>query len=102
MRALSHIVSVREKAAVLGTIGELAQVGGASMRQFVPDLLLLVVEGIKLGSTRDVAVVTMGQLIESTGYVIAPYGDHPPLLSLMLRVLAEEAGPVRADVLRCV
>lgn len=67
---LRHIVSVREKAAVLGTIGELAQVGGVGMRTFVPDLLLLIIDGIKMGSTRDIAVITLGQLIESTGYVI--------------------------------
>ena len=97
---LTHIVSVREKAAVLGTIGELAQVGGVGMRSFVPDLLVLIIDGIKMGSTRDIAVITMGQLIESTGYVMRPFTDHPQLLSLMLRILAEEAGPVRAEVLR--
>ena len=95
-----HIISVREKAAVLGAVGELAQVGAAGMRAFVPELLVLVIDGIKMGSTRDIAVVTMGQLIESTGYVIRPFMDHPQLLSLMLRILAEEAGPVRVEVLR--
>jgi len=34
------------------------------------------------------------------GYVIRPFNDHPQLLSLMLRILAEEGGPVRAEVLR--
>ena len=37
------------------------------MRPFVPDLLVLLIEALKLGSTRDIAVVTMGQLIESSG-----------------------------------
>ena len=42
--------------------------------------------------TALIAVVTMGQLIESSGYVIRPFNDHPQLLSLMLRILAEEGG----------
>jgi hypothetical protein len=72
-RAPAHIVSVREKAAVLGTIGELAQVGGVGVVSFIPALLVLIIDGIRVGSTRDVAVVTMGQLIESTGFVIKPF-----------------------------
>ena len=99
-RAPAHIVSVREKAAVLGTIGELAQVGGVGVVSFIPALLVLIIDGIRVGSTRDVAVVTMGQLIESTGFVIKPFNEHPGLLSLMLRILAEETGPVRAELLR--
>ena len=61
---------------------------------------MLIIDGIRVGSTRDVAVVTMGQLIESTGFVIKPFNEHPGLLSLMLRILAEETGPVRAELLR--
>ena len=99
-RAPAHIVGVREKAAVLGTIGELAQVGGEGVASFIPQLLVLIIDGVRVGSTRDVAIVTMGQLIESTGFVIRPFNEHPGLLSLMLRVLAEETGPVRAELLR--
>ena len=101
-RGAAHIVSVREKAAALATIGELARVGGAGIaRAFgISELLRLIIDGIKAGSTRDVAVMTLGQLAESTGYVVQPYRDHPRLLSLMLKVLAEESGPVRAEVLR--
>ena len=98
--APAHIVGVREKAAVLGTIGELAQVGGEGVASFIPQLLVLIIDGVRVGSTRDVAIVTMGQLIESTGFVIRPFNEHPGLLSLMLRVLAEETGPVRAELLR--
>ena len=76
--------------------------GGAGIaRAFgISELLRLIIDGIKAGSTRDVAVMTLGQLAESTGYVVQPYRDHPRLLSLMLKVLAEESGPVRAEVLR--
>jgi FKBP12-rapamycin complex-associated protein len=78
----------------------LAQVGGVGVVSFIPALLVLIIDGIRVGSTRDVAVVTMGQLIESTGFVIKPFNEHPGLLSLMLRILAEETGPVRAELLR--
>ena len=86
----AHIVGVREEAAVLGTIGELAQVGGEGAASFIPQLLVLIIDGRPWATPGTSPIVTMGQLIESTGFVIRPFNEHPGLLSLMLRVLAEE------------
>lgn len=42
------------------------------MRQYVPELMPLIVEALLDGSAikREVGVATLGQLVQSTGYVI--------------------------------
>ncbi len=56
-------------------------------------MLPLVIEAIQDpagGVTkRSSAVVSLGQVVESTGCVMAPYMDFPQLLALLLRMLAE-------------
>ena len=89
--------------AVLGAIGELAQVGGAGLRAHMPELLPLVIGALQdSGSSqkRAVAVATLGQLVESTGYVMAPYNDFPSLLSLLLRLLSESDSETRLEVIK--
>ncbi|ABO93925.1 predicted protein [Ostreococcus lucimarinus CCE9901] len=88
------------KAAVLGTIGELANVSGYGITPFVQELLILLLIALKSASTRDHAVVTLGKLIESSGYVAEPFTTHPQLLPQLLRMLANERGIVRSEVLR--
>jgi len=90
----------REKAAALGTIGELAKVSGYGIKPFVQELLILLMMALKSASTRDHAVVTLGKLIESSGYVSEPFMAHPQLLPQLLRMLANERGHVRSEVLR--
>uniref|UniRef100_A0ACD5YK47 Uncharacterized protein n=1 Tax=Avena sativa TaxID=4498 RepID=A0ACD5YK47_AVESA len=41
-------------------------------------------------SKREVAVATLGQVIQSTGYVIAPYNEYPQLLGSLLKLLNGE------------
>ena len=93
-------VTGREKAAVLGTIGELANVSGSEIKPFVQPLLALLLIALKSPSTRDEAVVTLGKLIESSGYVADPFTTHPQLLPQLLRILANERGIARNEVLR--
>lgn len=95
-----HDITGREKAAVLGTIGELANVSGYGITPFVQELLILLLIALKSASTRDHAVVTLGKLIESSGYVAEPFTTHPQLLPQLLRMLANERGIVRSEVLR--
>ncbi|OIW11181.1 hypothetical protein TanjilG_22988 [Lupinus angustifolius] len=75
---------------VLVTVGDLARVGGFAMRQYIPELMPLIVEALLDGasiSKREVAVATLGQVVQSTGYVITPYNEYPLLLVLLLKLL---------------
>ena len=93
-------VSGREKAAAIATIGELMEIGGPATRLHVPELLVLLMQALKSNATRDIAVITLGKLVKHSGYVVAPYADHPQLLPLLLRMVATEKGTKRENVLR--
>ena len=89
--------------AVLSTIGKLALVGGSLMRSHVPQLLPLLIGSLQDSSSavrRDVAVSTMGDLIESTGYVVQPYTDYPQLLGVLLRLLNESSFATRHKLIK--
>ncbi|MDP0908062.1 DUF3385 domain-containing protein, partial [Klebsiella pneumoniae] len=48
-----------------------------------------------------VAVATLGQVVQSTGYVITPYKEYPLLLGLLLTLLnGELAWSTRREVLK--
>ncbi|MCD7451118.1 hypothetical protein HAX54_009730 [Datura stramonium] len=50
---------------------------------------------------REVAVSTLGQVVQSTGYVITPYNEYPRLLELLLKLLnGELAWSTRREVLK--
>ncbi|KAJ0981872.1 hypothetical protein J5N97_010127 [Dioscorea zingiberensis] len=89
---------------VLATVGELAKAGGFAMRQYLPDLMPLIVDALLDGAAvhkREVAVATLGQVVQSTGYVISPYNEHPQLLGLLLKLLnGELAWSTRREVLK--
>ncbi|KAI3958805.1 hypothetical protein MKX01_023481, partial [Papaver californicum] len=89
---------------VLVTVGELARVGGFAMRQYLPQVMPLIVEALIDGSSvtkREVAVATLGQVVQSTGYVIEPYNEYPLLLGLLLKLLnGELAWSTRREVLK--
>ncbi|GMQ01213.1 hypothetical protein CsSME_00047925 [Camellia sinensis var. sinensis] len=89
---------------VLVTVGDLARVGGFAMRQYIPELMPLIVEALLDGAAatkREVAVATLGQVVQSTGYVITPYNEYPLLLGLLLKLLnGELAWSTRREVLK--
>ncbi|XP_062176298.1 serine/threonine-protein kinase TOR isoform X2 [Alnus glutinosa] len=89
---------------VLVTVGDLTRVGGYSMRQYIPELMPLIVDALLDGAAvtkREVAVTTLGQVVQSTGYVITPYNDYPELLILLLKLLnGELAWSTRREVLK--
>lgn len=89
---------------VLVTVGELARVGGCAMRQYLGKLMPLIRDVLLDGAAnikREVAVSTLGQLIQSTGYVVSPYKDYPELLGLLLRLLnGDLAWSTRGEVLK--
>lgn len=89
---------------VLVTVGDLARVGGFAMRQYIPELMPLIVEALLDGaavSKREIAVATLGQVVQSTGYVITPYNEYPQLLGLLLKLLnGELVWSTRREVLK--
>lgn len=89
---------------VLVTVGDLARVGGFEMRQYMPELMPLIVDALSDGAAvakREVAVTTLGQVVQSTGYVITPYNEYPHLLGLLLKLLnGELAWSTRREVLK--
>ncbi|WOH04828.1 hypothetical protein DCAR_0624240 [Daucus carota subsp. sativus] len=91
---------------VLVTVGDLARVGGFAMRRYVPELMPLIVEALSDGpaaTKREVGVATLGQLVQSTGYVITPYNEYPQLLGLLLKLLnGEPAWSTRREVLKVI
>ncbi|XP_050232506.1 serine/threonine-protein kinase TOR isoform X2 [Mercurialis annua] len=89
---------------VLVTVGDLARVGGSAMRQYIGELMPLIVEALLDGAAatkREVAVATLGQVVQSTGYVITPYNEYPQLLGLLLKLLdGELMWSTRREVLK--
>ncbi|KAL5787993.1 hypothetical protein ACOSP7_004942 [Xanthoceras sorbifolium] len=89
---------------VLVTVGDLARVGGFGMRQYISELMPLIVDALLDGAAaakREVAVSTLGQVVQSTGYVITPYNEYPQLLGLLLKLLnGELVWSTRREVLK--
>ncbi|XP_044490228.1 serine/threonine-protein kinase TOR-like isoform X2 [Mangifera indica] len=89
---------------VLVTVGDLARVGGFGMREYVSELMPLIVDALSDGAAvakREVAVTTLGQVVQSTGYVITPYNEYPQLLVLLLKMLnGELVWSTRQEVLK--
>ncbi|XP_027228160.1 serine/threonine-protein kinase mTOR isoform X1 [Penaeus vannamei] len=89
---------------VLMAIGDLAQVSGGEMQKWLPELMPLLLEMLADGTSgwkRRVALWTLGQLVENTGYVVHPYTQHPTLLDVLLSFLKTEQQPaVRRETIR--
>ncbi|XP_071946239.1 serine/threonine-protein kinase mTOR-like [Antedon mediterranea] len=89
---------------VLAAIGELSQVGGVEMRKWVGELLPIIIEMLQDSSSlnkREVALWTLGHLVESTGYVVDPYMKYPNLLDVLLNFLKTEQSPnIRRETIR--
>jgi FKBP12-rapamycin complex-associated protein len=78
--------------------------GGSALIPYMPELMPPIVDALLDGaapSKREVAVATLGQIVESTGYVVTPYRDYPVLLGLLLRLLnGDLAWSTRREVLK--
>ncbi|GAB2218008.1 hypothetical protein Droror1_Dr00001223 [Drosera rotundifolia] len=102
--AASDYANIGLITAVLVTVGDLARVGGFLIRQYVPELLQLIVDFLMDGAAaakREVAITILGQVVQSTGYVISPYRDYPHLLGLLLKFLnGDLAWSTRREVLK--
>lgn len=91
---------------VLRAIGDLAEVagGGTEMTQWMPELLVILLEMLGDASApekRGVALWTLGQLVGATGHVVKPYNQYPNLLDVLINFLKTEQQPVvRRETIR--
>lgn len=90
--------------ATLKAIGDLATVGGEDMRQWIPDLMKIIIQNLQdlsSDSKRLAALRTLGQLAANAGYVMEPYTDYPELLTVLINIVkAESAGPLRRETVK--
>lgn len=94
----------RVASGALATVGELSVVSGEEMESHLDELLPLIIETLQDQSSstkREVAIRTLGQLTESTGYVIKPFHEYPKLLDTILNQIQSETNPViRMEVIK--
>eukprot|EP00742_Colponemidia_sp_Colp-10_P007030 GILJ01007544.1.p1 GENE.GILJ01007544.1~~GILJ01007544.1.p1 ORF type:complete len:2402 (-),score=355.14 GILJ01007544.1:281-6541(-) len=89
---------------VLSAVGELALVGGKLMIPYLDELFPLFIDALQDQSSmvkREIALRTLGQTVESTGYVIRPYLKYPNLLDIVFNALkGEQSWTLRREVIR--
>ena len=88
----------------LQAIGELATVGGTDLLPYIPQLMPTIIEALQDLSShakRDAALLTLGQLASSSGYVVQPYLDYPRLLDLLVNITkTEQQGGLRKETIK--
>jgi hypothetical protein len=96
--------SARVASCVLSALGELSVVGGDALKPHLDTLLPMIIATLQDQSStgkRQVALYTLGQLAESTGFVIEPFVRYPRLLEILLGLVKTETQPqIRLEVLR--
>lgn len=86
--------SLAVSTAVMSAIGEQAIVSGLEMRSWFKDLFPIILEAVQDTSSfqkREVALWTMGRLIENCGFVLEPYWQYPNLLDILFNILKSES-----------
>jgi FKBP12-rapamycin complex-associated protein len=90
----------------LQAIGNLADVGGEDMKEFIPELMTILIENLQdlsSDSKRTAALHTLGQLALSCGYVIEPYKEYPDLLVILKNIVKlEPPGPLRREAVKLI
>lgn len=77
-------------AKILTAIGELSLVGGSDLVPYVDVLMPLIIDTLNDGSSmvkREAALKVLGQLCQSTCWVVDPYLKYPNLLNLLISIL---------------
>lgn len=91
-------------AKILVVIGELAMVGGPDMVPHVEILMPIIIQALKDQtniSKREAALKALGQLCQSTCWVVEPYLKYPNLLNLLIQILKSENSPsIRHETVR--
>jgi FKBP12-rapamycin complex-associated protein len=91
-------------AAVLGAIGQLAEVGGEDMQPYLNELMPIILEALQdqsASAKRHAALKTLGQLTANTGFVIEPYLKYPSLLPILIDILnTEQMATLRQETVK--
>ncbi|XP_037502040.2 serine/threonine-protein kinase mTOR-like, partial [Rhipicephalus sanguineus] len=79
-------------------------VSGTEMRKWMNELLPIIIDMLQDSSSlpkREISLWTLGQLVESTGYVVEPYHKYPTLLDVLLNFLkTEQSSSIRREAIR--
>ncbi|KAJ6179555.1 PIK-related kinase FATC [Penicillium mononematosum] len=93
-------------ATTLKAVGELASVGGHEMRQYLPQIMPIILDSLQDLSShnkREAALRTLGQLASNSGYVIEPYMEYPHLLAVLINIIkTEQTGSLRKETIKLV
>lgn len=94
------------EATTLKAIGELATIGGEDMKQYLPQLMPIILDSLQDLSSqakREAALKTLGQLASNAGYVIEPYKEYPQLLSILINIIkTEQTGSLRKETIKLI
>ncbi|KAF3491110.1 phosphatidylinositol 3-kinase tor2 [Arthroderma uncinatum] len=94
------------EATTLKAIGELATIGGEDMKQYLPQLMPIILDSLQDLSSqakREAALKTLGQLASNAGYVIEPYKEYPQLLSILINIIkTEQTGGLRKETIKLI
>lgn len=64
------------------------------MKKWIDDLFPIILDAIQDSSShqkREVALWTLGRLVENSGYVVEPYWKYPNLLDILFNLLKSES-----------
>ena len=91
-------------ATTLRAIGDLSTVGGLRLQPYLQQLMPTIIDALQDQASpprRDAALHSLGQLASNTGYVIAPYLDHPMLLDMLTNIIkTEQQGNIRRETIK--
>lgn len=99
-------INAAVSATTLKAIGELATIGGEDMRQYLPQVMPIILDALQdlsSHSKREAALRTLGQLASNVGYVIEPYKEYPQLLAVLINIIkTEQAGSLRKETIKLI
>jgi len=89
---------------VIHCLGELSNVGGEDIVDYVPtimELLLATLQEPPVATKRDAALHTLGQICSNTAYVVQPLIDYPIIFGIFSKILHTETNPnVRRETIK--
>lgn len=91
-------------ATTLNALGALCNVGGEEMRNYLPQIMPVILEALQDLSSqgkREAALRMLGSLASNAGYVIDPYVEYPQLLSVLINIIkTEQTGSLRKETVK--
>jgi FKBP12-rapamycin complex-associated protein len=89
----SEMKSIEVTINVLNAVSELALIGGLDVVKITSHLIPFLLSCLKDSTSlqrREAALRALGNLCQSSAYVVQPYKDYPELLDVLLRLLKTE------------